>query len=44
MKGCNAVQIPMDACLKLSKAIEERGVDELEYRRNIGCLRYLIHT
>ena len=44
LKGCNAVHIPMDAGLKLSKAEEERGVDERDYRRNIGCLRYLIHT
>lgn len=44
MKGCNSTQIPMDAGTKLEKAEEERGVDEREYRRNIGCLRYLIHT
>ena len=44
LKGCNAVHIPMDAGLKLSKAEEECGVDERDYRRNIGCLRYLIHT
>ena len=44
MKGCNSTQIPMDEGLKLGKADEEKGVDEREYRRNIGCLRYLIHT
>ena len=44
LKGCNAVHIPMDAGLKLSKAEEKCGVDESDYRRNIGCLRYLIHT
>ena len=44
MKGCNSTHIPMDAGLKLSKAEKENGVDETEYRRNIGCLRYLIHT
>lgn len=44
MEGCNAVQTPMDAGLKLSKAQEEAGIDEKEYRRIIGCLRYLLHT
>lgn len=44
MLGCNDVHIPMDAGLKLSKAEEEQRVDERDYRRNIGCLRYLLHT
>lgn len=44
MKDCNATQVPMDPSLKLSKAQDERSVDEKEYRRNIGCLRYLLHT
>lgn len=44
MMDCNATQIPMDAGLKLSKALEEPNVDEKEYRRTIGCLRYLVHT
>ncbi|KAG7599681.1 GAG-pre-integrase domain [Arabidopsis suecica] len=44
MLDCNAVHIPMDANLKLSKAKGEEGIDEKEYRRNIGCLRYLLHT
>ncbi|XP_013594324.1 PREDICTED: uncharacterized mitochondrial protein AtMg00810-like [Brassica oleracea var. oleracea] len=44
MKGCNAVHIPMDVGLKINKAEDEEGVDERDYRRNIGCLRYLIHT
>ena len=43
MWGCNAVHVPMDQGLKLSKA-EEEGVNEKEFRRNIGCLCYLIHT
>ncbi|XP_048637505.1 secreted RxLR effector protein 161-like [Brassica napus] len=34
----------MDAGLKLCKAEKEVSVDEIDYRRNIGCLRYLIHT
>ncbi|KAG7599886.1 Zinc finger CCHC-type [Arabidopsis suecica] len=41
---CNAVHIPMCANLKLSKAQTEKNIDEKVYRRNIGCLRYLLHT
>ena len=44
MIECNATQYPMDAGLQLSKAQEESSVDEKEYRRTIGCLRYLTHT
>ena len=44
MSECNAVQAPMDSGLKLSMAKDEQSVDEKEYRRQIGCLRYLIHT
>ncbi|CAA7037483.1 unnamed protein product [Microthlaspi erraticum] len=44
MKDCNAVHAPMDLGLKLSKGQGERRIDETEYRRNIGCLRYLLHT
>ncbi|XP_019085497.1 PREDICTED: uncharacterized protein LOC109126417 [Camelina sativa] len=44
MSDCNAVQVPMDSGSKLSKAIDDQSIDESEYRRNIGCLRYLIHT
>lgn len=34
----------MDSGLELSKASDEKCVDEQDYRRNIGCLRYLLHT
>ena len=44
MSECNAVQAPMDSGLKLSIAKDEQPVDEKEYMRQIGCLRYLIHT
>jgi len=44
MIDCNATQFPMDAGLKLSKAEQEASVDEKDYRRVIGCLRYLLHT
>ena len=44
MEECNAVHTPVDFGLKLSKSPQEQGVNEKEYRRNIGCLRYLLHT
>ena len=44
MEACNSVSVSMDMNLRLSKAVEERGVDAKKYRRSIGCLRYLIHT
>lgn len=30
--------------MKLSKAEDEREVDATMYQKNIGCLRYLLHT
>lgn len=44
MSECNAVHAPMDSGLKLSLAQDGQSVDETEYRRQIGCLRYLLHT
>lgn len=44
MKDCNAVHVPMDSSLRLSKAENEKSVGEKEYRKNIGCLRYLLDT
>ena len=44
MEDCNAIHAPMDPGLRLSKGEEEKSIDETEYRRNIGCLRYLLHT
>ncbi|CAA7042013.1 unnamed protein product [Microthlaspi erraticum] len=44
MDECNAVHIPMDSGIKMSKAQGEKQIDEKTYRRNIGCLRYLLHT
>ncbi|KAG7538693.1 Zinc finger CCHC-type superfamily [Arabidopsis suecica] len=44
MKDCNLVHIPMDAGLKLSKAEEEKEIDATSFRKNVGCLRYLLHT
>lgn len=41
---CNPAKCPMDPGLKLSK--DERGepVDPTNYRRLVGCLRYLLNT
>ncbi|XP_013678911.1 uncharacterized mitochondrial protein AtMg00810-like [Brassica napus] len=44
MDKCNLVQTPMEAGLKLCKADGEREIDASDYRRKIGCLRYLLHT
>ena len=44
MTSCNSTHIPMEMNSKFSKAADERSVDETEYRRSIGCLRYLLHT
>ena len=41
---CNSVQTPMEAELKLSKSETEEEIDATSFRRNIGCLRYLLHT
>ena len=44
MRECNLTHIPMEVNLQLSKASTERSIDAKEYRRCIGCLRYLLHT
>ncbi|KAL1225767.1 Retrovirus-related Pol polyprotein from transposon TNT 1-94 [Cardamine amara subsp. amara] len=44
METCNLTHVSMDSSLKLSKAEEETEIDATEYRRTIGCLRYLLHT
>ena len=44
MDKCNACQTPMEMGLKLSKAETEKEIDATRYRRNVGCLRYLLHT
>lgn len=44
MEDCNAIHAPIDPVLRLSKGEEEKNIDETEYMRNIGCLRYLLHT
>ena len=44
MSSCNSTTVPMDVNVKLSKSIHEKGINERDYRRSIGCLRYLLHT
>ena len=44
MKSCNPTHTPMEMNAKFSKALDEGKIDESEYRRSIGCLRYLLHT
>uniref|UniRef100_A0A0D2ZXS3 Reverse transcriptase Ty1/copia-type domain-containing protein n=1 Tax=Brassica oleracea var. oleracea TaxID=109376 RepID=A0A0D2ZXS3_BRAOL len=44
MEACNATQIPMEANLNISKAEDEQEIEATEFRRIIGCLRYLLHT
>lgn len=41
---CNPVQTKMEMGLNLSKAENEKEIDATSYRKNVGCLRYLLHT
>lgn len=41
---CNPTHVPMEINAQFSKESHEEKVDEKEYRRSIGCLRYLLHT
>ncbi|CAA0357000.1 unnamed protein product [Arabidopsis thaliana] len=44
MKDCNPVHTPMETGFKPSKSENEKEVDAHIYRKNVGCLRYLLHT
>ncbi|KAG6471101.1 hypothetical protein ZIOFF_072198 [Zingiber officinale] len=44
MTDCNATKHPMEPKTQLHKDLEGTPVDATEYRRIIGCLRYLLHT
>ena len=44
MKDCNLCHTPMEAGFKMSKAEHEKEIDATNYRRNVRCLRYLLHT
>lgn len=41
---CNSAKHPMEHKLRLHKDLNGELVDATEYRRIIGCLRYLLHT
>jgi hypothetical protein len=44
MDQCNATKFPMDPGAKLHSDKGGQPVDATEYKRVIGCLRYLMHT
>ena len=44
MDTCNLASIPKDFNVKLPRSVEEKGINERDYRRSIGCLRYVLHT
>ncbi|KAG6534156.1 hypothetical protein ZIOFF_008041 [Zingiber officinale] len=44
MTDCNSTKHPMEPKTQLHKDLEGTQVDATEYRRIIGCLRYLLHT
>jgi len=44
MMDCNLAKIPMDLGTKLHEDKGGQRVDATEYRKIIGCLRYLLHT
>ncbi|GJY80488.1 uncharacterized mitochondrial protein-like protein [Tanacetum coccineum] len=44
MEDCNLALCPMEPGLKLSKAKDEPEVEAIQYRKMVGCLRYLLHT
>ncbi|KAG6490741.1 hypothetical protein ZIOFF_052051 [Zingiber officinale] len=44
MAYCNVIKHPMEPKTQLHKDLEGTSVDATEYRRIIGCLKYLLHT
>lgn len=44
MRDCNLCHTPMETGLKLCRADKEEDIDATRYRKNVGCLRYLLHT
>ncbi|KAL9840291.1 putative RNA-directed DNA polymerase [Arabidopsis thaliana] len=41
MNECKSILVPMISGLELSKALDEKSIDGQQYRRSIGCLRYM---
>nr|GEU39073.1 reverse transcriptase [Tanacetum cinerariifolium] len=44
MKDCNATLCLMELGLKLSKVEDEPEAEATQYRKGVGCLRYLLYT
>ncbi|KAJ9544829.1 hypothetical protein OSB04_024536 [Centaurea solstitialis] len=44
MLDCNSTKTPMEPKFSLSKDVDGVPVNASDYRRLVGCLRYLIHT
>jgi hypothetical protein len=44
MENCNPTKVPISPGTVLHDDKEGRPVDATEYRRVVGCLRYLLHT
>nr|GEX60197.1 RNA-directed DNA polymerase, eukaryota [Tanacetum cinerariifolium] len=44
MEDCNVTLCPMEPRLKFSKAEDEPEVETTQYRKMVGCLRFLLHT
>lgn len=44
MNDYNPTKVPMDPGVKLDADKQEERIDATEYRRIIGCLRYMLHT
>ncbi|KAD2804667.1 hypothetical protein E3N88_38044 [Mikania micrantha] len=44
LRDCNPTKYPMEPGLKLSKEDESEDADATQFRKWIGCLRYLTHT
>jgi hypothetical protein len=44
MSGCNSTKFPMEPGCKLNADKGGQQVDSTEYRKMIGCLRYLLHS
>nr|GEW67993.1 hypothetical protein [Tanacetum cinerariifolium] len=44
MEDFNLALCPMEQGLKLSKAEDKPKVEATQYRKMVGCLRYLLHT
>jgi ribonuclease HI len=44
MTDCNSTKVPINPGTVLHKDKQGKAVDATEYRRIVGCLRYLLHT